>query len=245
MPPTLEAPPSAAFTRILHLGRVKCYPSPSTCPYFAKVNWDGKRLSITGVEGPTRDGNARGSSGQCVPSSTNFTAYSPGWSAALVDHFAQVWDRWHLNDMRSGCEHQRASWDISEPLEVVEYNLTTEARTERTKAIESAARASANGEPCPLTPLGRALVLLPDPYLPRHSPPDADDILSGCYEVRKRETKAAGWVYPHQHTRGLLTKPCEVCGYKYGTAWLYEPVPSDVLAFLRDLPPGTDTPAWI
>jgi hypothetical protein len=44
-----------------------------------------------------------------------------------------------------------------------------------------------------------------------------------------------GWVRPEEHPEGLMTKPCPECGYPYGTAWLFEPLPEDVLAFVREL----------
>jgi hypothetical protein len=44
-----------------------------------------------------------------------------------------------------------------------------------------------------------------------------------------------GWVRPEEHPEGLMTKPCPECGYPYGTAWLFEPLPEDVLAFAREL----------
>lgn len=42
-----------------------------------------------------------------------------------------------------------------------------------------------------------------------------------------------GWWYKKDHPRGLLCEPCEVCGYKYGSAWCYSPIPADVLAEIR------------
>ena len=30
-----------------------------------------------------------------------------------------------------------------------------------------------------------------------------------------------------------LTKPCEICGYKYGTKWNFEEIPEEVLEYLR------------
>lgn len=33
--------------------------------------------------------------------------------------------------------------------------------------------------------------------------------------------------------------------YKYGTAWLHEDVPADVLDYLRDLPDAEHEPAWV
>jgi hypothetical protein len=73
------------------------------------------------------------------------------------------------------------------------------------------------------------------PYWTNHAP-DADSVASGRYEVDKRETRSAGHVSFNEHPEGLLSKPCEVCGYKYGTEWRIETVPSDVIAFLDSLP---------
>lgn len=45
----------------------------------------------------------------------------------------------------------------------------------------------------------------------------------------------ASWVSPSEHPDGLLTKPCPVCGYKYGTAWLRDDLPGDFEDTLTDL----------
>ena len=55
----------------------------------------------------------------------------------------------------------------------------------------------------------------------------------------------ASWVYPKEHPKGLLTKPCPVCGYRYGTAWLKKDVPQSVIDFVENLPNADKTPAWI
>lgn len=38
---------------------------------------------------------------------------------------------------------------------------------------------------------------------------------------------------------------CPECGYKYGTAWLFEEVPHDVIEWLFNLPDADKTPAWV
>ncbi|KKK83807.1 hypothetical protein LCGC14_2789720, partial [marine sediment metagenome] len=43
------------------------------------------------------------------------------------------------------------------------------------------------------------------------------------------------WITRKEHPFGLLSYPCPVCGYKYGSAWLYEPLPQDVIDFLLPL----------
>ena len=116
---------------------------------FATIEWDGMRLAITGVEGPKRNGDARGSSGQIER--------TPEWIACPeidLDRFMAIWKRWHLNDMRDGCEHQRE----------------------------------------------------------------------------------LGW------TIANLSQPCPTCDYKGGTAWLFEPVPANVIEYLTALPETDELP---
>jgi hypothetical protein len=37
---------------------------------------------------------------------------APGVTRARIEYLLTIWRRWHLNDMRAGCEHQRAEkWD--------------------------------------------------------------------------------------------------------------------------------------
>lgn len=141
----------------------------------------------------------------------------------------EVWQRWHLNDMRAGCEHQR-EWDTTRQVEVHWYGLTTEAYTLRNSTRKALADAALRGEILNLTPTARALAGLDTWYKEVPTPPDASGPFSGCYEVKRRETKALGWLRPDEHPEGMLGKPCDVCGYKYGTSWLFESLPAEVRA---------------
>lgn len=62
-----------------------------------------------------------------------------------------------------------------------------------------------------------------------------------CVMVRT-ETRNAGWVRHEEHPDGLLSKPCPVCGYKYGSAWRKEPLPADVVAAVHRIAGGAVTP---
>jgi hypothetical protein len=193
-------------------------------------------LRITGVTGPLASGNAKGSCGQNVDDLANVIkrgVFMDGWNAASVAKLAEVWERWHLNDMRAGCEHQRADWNPSEALEIVTYRLTSDAMDEQ-RTIERIVKNSImESGTITLTAEQRAVWTLPFETI---QAPDADGVGSGRYKVQKRETKTAGRVYPKEHPSGLLCKPCEVCGYNYGSAWLHEEVPEDVLTWLQSLP---------
>lgn len=121
------------------------------------VKWTGERLSIVGVEGPYSNGNARGGCGQNRDALTGRHVLMSGWSEPMVAKLAEIWERWHLNDMRAGCEHQRD----------------------------------------------------------------------------------AGW-----SARDMVGVACEVCGYRFGSAWLHEDVPAEVLEELLALPSATRDHPW-
>lgn len=236
-----------SFTKVVRLGTRELYVG-KRASVFCKIEYkteQGKdRLSISGVEGPRRDGNAHGSCGQIemhLGDGSDITL-APGWTAESIAEFLHVWRAWHLNDVRAGCEHQRASWNPSEAIELVTYRLTSAALSAQNKIKRRTEDELARGAFCRLTPIDHALYTLP---WERHDAPDADSTYSGMYEVHKRETKTAGWLRPEEHARGLLGKPCEVCSYKYGTAWLHEDVPTGVLEWLQALPDTDITPAWV
>lgn len=95
-----------------------CSPKPGVkCDFYCHVKYDGTKLSISGVVGPLASGDAVGSCGQIDgyfarrgqdPGRIDAIEFADGWDQELWFKFLEVWDRWHLNDLRSGCEHQRA-----------------------------------------------------------------------------------------------------------------------------------------
>lgn len=104
--------PVSPFSRVVRLGTFG-YTGTSRFSTYCKIDWNGTRLSITGVEGPLPSGNCRGSAGQIsetigehIAGRYDDVTYAPGWSFDLVGKFLDVWDTWHLNDMRSNCAHQ-------------------------------------------------------------------------------------------------------------------------------------------
>lgn len=106
------------------------------------------------------------------------------WSPERILRLCNIWERWHLNDLRAGCEHQRAlRWDLA-PID-------------------------------PTLPTG-AYIEHPDGH--------------------------HGWnmlTWLPVERGGLLSAPCWVCGYKYGSQWLYEPLPPEVDRWARELSSAT------
>jgi len=134
---------------------------------------DRATLSITGVEGPTPDGNAQGSAGQCIDALDRIVRYEPGWDSATAQELKAIWKRWHMNDLRAGTPAQE---------EFLRNNPVAAAYpvSHHTKACEALAAAG----------------LDPDPSN----------------------------------------------GYKYGSQWLFEPVPNEVIQWLNARPAGYALP---
>ena len=217
---------------------------------YAEIEYKDRRLSITGVVGPTHDGNSMGSAGQCVDEIRGGDP-AENWDAGMLERFCDIWERWHLNDMRPGCVHQQSLWKdlFDRKVTFYKYQLNREAGDRKSGAEKKALEALRAG---------------------KTFTPDADDVLHAnlknfitsymnplpdglapFYEpfIRNRrqesETKTLGWIYPSEHPDGLLTRPCSVCGYRYGTKHLSEKVPEDVLEWLFSLPDTAKQPAWV
>lgn len=62
------------------------------------------------------------------------------------------------------------------------------------------------------------------------------------FDGKLRTWNLKGWVHA---PLGYLAEPCPVCGFKYGTKWVYEPVPESVLSWIKLLPDSDRMPAWV
>lgn len=155
---------------------------------FVRIQWLNKKLSMTGVVGPQRDGNCYGSCGQINPLA-KIRGMTPLLSKEAMFNLDHIWKEYHLNDMQAGCVHQRKlCWN--------------EARIDETQPINAYGK---------------------------------------FYEGQTSNSwNMWAWISCTEHPNGLLEKPCPVCGYKYGTQWLYKPVPQNAIEFLVSLPNDTD-----
>lgn len=73
---------------------------------FCKIEYQDGKLSITGVIGPKSNGNCWGSCGQCVDEIRKGEP-TKEWSFEMLQKFCDIWDEWHLNDMRPYCSHMK------------------------------------------------------------------------------------------------------------------------------------------
>lgn len=102
------------------------------------IEYTDGRLSITGVEGALASGNCLGSCGQIDMDyrkghlGKDFQMID-GWTLPMFRKLLAIWDKWHLNDLKAGCEHQRAlGWEAdgydkhpSEPCPTCGYKFGT------------------------------------------------------------------------------------------------------------------------
>jgi hypothetical protein len=102
------------FIKVVNPGKVKL-PDGRHAEMFVKIELRDGRLSVSGVVGPgmfmdnfgKQSGICAGSCGQCYEQLLKIDSYHEGWSKAKALKLRGTWDRWHLNDMRPVCGHQR------------------------------------------------------------------------------------------------------------------------------------------
>ena len=233
------------FSKIVRLG-TKSRSGNIYCKI--EITTDG-RLSISGVEGPNARGDCVGSCGQIdmhLRDEVNQIDPAPGWDAALLTKFFEVWKEWHLNDTTPGCEHQTGpEWT---PKDVTLYHWRqTDAASAAKKAAETAA-GDALKAGTTFTPTAEQTRLACLPYsLTTHTPdaPEGYQAAQNTSYSSATETKKTNWLHEADHPDGYLSKPCPVCGYKYGSKWLKRDLPADVVTFLHSLPATDKTPAWV
>lgn len=243
--------------KIVRIGKVK--ESGILASIFCKIEIKEGKLSISGVIGPKSDGNCYGSCGQIDiefahrNSSDNDDRYSkpiqpseiqfaPGWNTEKWFDFLDIWKRWHLNDMRPGCEHQK-DWG-KKKLELIDFGWTAQFHKLRNSAADGTLEAN-QYEKFKEVSAG-VMVVATEINRPKWKSPLVEKLLAeGWIEEKKRETKTSGWITETEHPEGVLSKPCPVCGYKYGTSWLREELPQEVVDFLMALPDTDVKPAWV
>ena len=167
--------------------------------------------------------------GQCLDS---LTAYI---NDPVFNEILRLWKLYHLNDMHPECEHQNAlGWKekAKEKVTLYHWSMTREAQAEQKAAKKAAITALKCGEKFKPTIKQRFFSNLEYSLTTHTETPPAD--IAKYYEPKKplfagdkghTEIKTLGWLRETEHPDGILSKPCPVCGYKYGTAWNYFPIP--------------------
>lgn len=201
-------------------------------------------LHITGVVDPTRNGDCY-TAGQCYDTLRQGVA-NEGWTADALYKLLDIWQRWHMNDMKPYCMHQ-ALWDGDKECKLYEYKMGDDTYKRRSRLKDSIHKMLMAGDSAQLSESQRTL--LGSKYFVT-TYKDSDP---AGYKLYKEYTKHARELYPmdsdskwgDKHPDGILTKACPVCGYKWGSSWRAERVPAEVLQWLEALPDSTRMPAWV
>lgn len=216
---------------------------------FAKIEYEEGRLSISGVIGPLKSGNCLGSAGQCVDKIRQGTP-ADRWDSEMLKKFCDIWDTWHLNDMRPYCSHQKELGWNNEALQKItlyHYILTDDAQKLKKQAENEALKALKDGRTFTPTEEQSKYASL-ETFVELYEvsePPENYKPFKSCLTNTTSNTESRGWVSYDKSELGILCKPCPVCGYKYGSEWLKEEVPQEVIDWLFSLPESKITPAWV
>lgn len=158
---------------------------------------------------------------------------------AKLQRMCKIWERWHLNDMRPGCEHQR---ELPEFQPRYEPALEISVEFHAYRALEVATDKDETGPEAKLLANLQAFDVRPF-HKVLMTQERVDRLYAWLGDWAAQTTKYAKGpnliikkvkiplhhTYPKDHPLGFLAKPCPVCGYKYGTKWLKEELPEDVV----------------
>lgn len=217
---------------------------------FVKIEYTDSNLSISGVVGPKSNGDCYGSAGQCIDAIRNGIP-TKEWSEEMLNKLCDIWEEWHLNDMRAYCKHQKdLGWKefAKKNVTLYHYRLTKEASDKQKEAEKEAIAALRNG--ITFSPTEEQVKYANLPY----SLISYKELNDSNYEPKKplysgdtgaTEIKKLGWLNKEEHPDGILGKACPICGYKYGTSWVKEDVPEEIIEWLENLPDTKITPAWV
>jgi len=250
-------------TKVMRIGTLSGFRDDRRSNLFIKANIEDGKFLISGVIGPRANGDADGGCGQISmefahrdpahndrrysqPIPPEQIEFAPEWNADKWLDLLDAWHKWHLNDMKAGCEHQ-AEWDTQKEIEVIsltwgeEYHRLRREAESGTMPPDSYAGWSALVEQVEALTIG-----LNTPKHPARWGETGNQLLARhLVKVEKTEHKAAGWVDHREHPEGLLCKPCSVCGYKYGSAWRKVELPAAVVEFIQSLPDTDKQPPWV
>lgn len=229
---------------------------------YCKAEYRDGRLSITGVEGPLSNGDAIGGCGQIVMSlrePDGLKGFKPaeGWTRASFAAFLEIWDEWHLNEMRPhDSAMKRDGWReiAATPMLGYKFSLASEAWQERREAEKAALAALQAGESFQPTPRQTEIAAKALSYIawvregeaePQPLPDYARERSIHGNGIKPAERKTLGWLKESEHPDGLLGRKHPESGNAYGGSWYREAVPDSVLEAIKALPDTDKTPAWV
>lgn len=187
---------------------------------FCSVQDDGKRLSFTGVVGPLSNGDAKGSCGQIM---MGFSEYDKrGYQSLEAIKPASGWSKELIKKFFDAWR----GWHLND--------MRAECTHQRALGWTYEDH---HGDWVEYKKTTKNLVKYAE--IPaRIEMTAAPQIQSGLSFYRQ----AGDGLEVYDEFAG---HKCPECGYRIGSAWLFEPVPEDVIEFLNSLPAADKVPAWV
>jgi hypothetical protein len=158
--------------------------------------------------------------------------YADDWSEDKFRDLLKAYQEIKNLKFHAGCIHQRQNWDLNKEITVNRYRWS--------KKFYNLRNSAANGDlsiseydwfkqfPKKVSEIVTSRRTINTSLI--------DELLNAdMIELEKTEKQIAVHTWPYEHKKGLLTAPCEICGYKYGSAWVDDPVSMETMAFLRSL----------
>lgn len=219
---------------------------------FGKIDYNGtgarRNLVTVEVEYRNEDGrdvfsacgniwNARHTDiicgGQCLDTIAEYI------KTPLFNEILRLWKQYHLNEMHPECEHQRAAgWreQANEFIKIYKFKQTHATIQEESDIKQKLLQAAKMGKAYQVTEDEQKILNMK--YMIESASPTLPDDIEKYYRLDRTEEKMRGWVRYDEDSRGILCKPCPVCGYKYGSEWKYLPIPENdkkiILSIIND-----------
>ena len=147
-----------------------------------------------------------------------------------ITRMVDIWKKYHLNGMHPECEHQRElGWCemANETIDYSRYCLKSEILLKQNGLNEYIDEILKTSGKITLSEDERILKGLP------YFTYNLDGENAEYYKLDKKEERRRRELAYKEDQRGLILKPCPVCGHKYGSEWLYMPIPEDVIAEIK------------
>ena len=141
------------------------------------------------------------------------TTFDEGWDREQLAELQRIGERWHLNDMRAACSHMGGTVPVGA---TIAFPTPSGLATEFTVASYA-----------PST--GRWVDEAGEPREHR----DLPDVTCECCGHTKKAGSYVAFYDAVDHYGINSGRTCSVTGYRYGSAWLVEPVPADVWEYLE------------
>lgn len=157
----------------------------------------------------------------------------------LYKQIMDLWQKYHLNDLNADCEHAINEALAKKDLTIYHYSFKGDF-TKLENKLKLIKNNKILSENIKLNKLCKTYLKYGYAFKSEFSFKQLPKSIKRLYKLRETEVKTAGWVTYNEALTpsGILSKPCPICSYKYGTAWCYRAIPTKDLKLIKKLIKG-------